>query len=166
MELHREMTAQKRLRKLEAVKNKNDRVARDTSGAEVTVFSHNLVELCVMGAKRYTRKYKTQEAQKLIENTCSIFDKAIAIAPGHADLHREFAIIYIMTATDLGKAQKLAKKAVALEGSAVNYYILGSACLKNSNRKKALSAFSEAVKRAPENKEYKQAYDFVKREGR
>jgi cytochrome c-type biogenesis protein CcmH/NrfG len=58
---------------------------------------------------------------------------------------------------------KLAKRAVELEGTAENYYILSSAYMNNNQMSDALSAMQKALDLDPDNPFYRQAYDFLLR---
>ena len=163
MKIHREIIAERKIKDVEDAKSKKYRIVMQSSGSELLAFSENLAELCVTGRKLYNDQKKLKEAQQVFDGSCSIFKKAIAIDPDNADMHREFATIYIATGIKLSKAERLAKKAVALEGSALNYYVLGHAYYKNSDKDKALLAFKKAFELDPDNMRYKQAYDSMKR---
>ena len=104
-------------------------------------------------------------AQQLLEDACSIFEKTTAMAPDSVDLYREFAMLHIKTKTEPAKAQKLAQKAVALEESAMSYYVLGLAYAGNSKPKKAVTAYQRALERDPDNMAVKRAYDSLKKRG-
>ena len=93
------------------------------------------------------------------------FRATIALAPNLADGYRELARIYNMRNAKPPEALDLAKKAVELEGAAEDYYVLSRAHLNNNQMPQALSAMRKALDRDPKNKFYRQAYDFLQRQG-
>ncbi len=63
----------------------------------------------------------------------------------------------------LPEARKLAEKAVALEKTGENFFILSWACNVNGDRASAMSAIQQAIKLEPGNIEYRQMYEQLKR---
>ena len=93
------------------------------------------------------------------------FRRTIAQAPQLADGYRELARMYNMRGAKPQEALKLAGKAVELEGTAEDYYVLGRAHMNNNQMPEALSAMRKALDRDPNNTLYRQAYDFLRRQG-
>jgi cytochrome c-type biogenesis protein CcmH/NrfG len=57
----------------------------------------------------------------------------------------------------------LARKAVALKPTALNYYVLSNACDKSGDYQGALQAIEQAIQLEPGNAQYKQAYQRIKK---
>jgi tetratricopeptide (TPR) repeat protein len=91
------------------------------------------------------------------------FERIIELAPKLPDGYREMARLYTMLDIKPREALKLAEKAVELEGSAEDYYILSCAYMNNNQMSNALSAIKKSLDRDPENPFYRQAYDFLQR---
>ncbi|MBN1805198.1 MAG: tetratricopeptide repeat protein [Sedimentisphaerales bacterium] len=90
------------------------------------------------------------------------FLKVIAISPKNSIGYRELAQFYLRTETNLPKARKLAEKAVELEATAVNYFVLSWACDKNGDSANGLKAIEQAIKLDPNNSRYKNVYEYIK----
>ena len=155
------MTAQQKGRELEDAKHIKDRVVYDSSDSDVILFSKALVRLCIRGRKLYQNNQQPERAETLFGNCEDIFTESISIAPETPDLYREFADLYLTTGKSLTKALPLAQKAVALEGSAANFHVLGQAYYKNSDLKSARWALEQALKRDPKNRAIRQTYHAV-----
>jgi tetratricopeptide (TPR) repeat protein len=91
------------------------------------------------------------------------FLKAIAISPKNSIGYRELAQLYLRAGTKLTKARELAEKAVELEASAVNYFVLSWACDKNGDPANGLKAIEQAIKLEPNNMRYKNVYEHIKK---
>jgi tetratricopeptide (TPR) repeat protein len=90
------------------------------------------------------------------------FKRFLTLCPNESAGYRELAHVYINTGTQVSEARRLAGKAVELEPSADNYFMLGLACRGANDRSAALAALQEAVQLAPGNREFKQMYDLVR----
>ncbi|TKJ37857.1 MAG: hypothetical protein CEE38_07265 [Planctomycetes bacterium B3_Pla] len=88
--------------------------------------------------------------------------KVIKLAPEDSRGYRELAWLYLNTKKSHSQARKLAEKAVKLEKTAVNYYLLACACDMNGDRTNALEAAEQAIQLDPGNVEYKQIYQRIK----
>ncbi|UCG58270.1 MAG: tetratricopeptide repeat protein [Phycisphaerales bacterium] len=86
------------------------------------------------------------------------FQKAIICAPRHYTGYQELARLYLRTGTKLPKAKALAEKAVELDPSAANYFILGWANDVNGNPRDALIALEHAMRLDPTNENYTKAH--------
>jgi len=93
------------------------------------------------------------------------FRTTIRLAPNLADGYRELARMYNMRGAKPQEALKLAGKAAELEGTAEDYYVLSRAHMNNNQMPQALSAMRKALDRNPNNTLYRQAYDFLRRQG-
>ena len=90
------------------------------------------------------------------------FRKAIALAPNSSSGYRELAQLYLKTGRKLPEARELAKRAVALEMTAVNYFVLCWSYDKNDDPANALKAIERAIQLEPDNLKYKQIYEHIK----
>jgi tetratricopeptide (TPR) repeat protein len=90
------------------------------------------------------------------------FRDFIALCPNQSVGYRELAQLYIRTNRRLDEAKKIAKKAVELESTAENYFILGWTCQRTGDKQAALAAMQKAIELAPGNVEYRKMYDLIK----
>jgi tetratricopeptide (TPR) repeat protein len=90
------------------------------------------------------------------------FREVIKLAPEDSGGYRELAWLYLNTKNSYDQALKLAEKAVRLEKTAVNYYLLTCACEMNGDRTNALKAAEQAIQLDPDNVEYKEIYQQIK----
>jgi tetratricopeptide (TPR) repeat protein len=91
------------------------------------------------------------------------FRKAIELAPKQSFGYHYLAYLYLITNIKPPEARKLAEKAVALEKTGKNFFILGWACHVNGDRASAMSAIQKAIKLEPGNNEYRQMYEDLKK---
>jgi len=91
------------------------------------------------------------------------FRKAIDLAPKQSFGYHYIAYLYLKMNRKLPEARKLAEKAVALEKTGENFFILSRACNVNGDRASAMSAIQQAIKLEPGNIEYRQMYEQLKR---
>ncbi|UCG57761.1 MAG: tetratricopeptide repeat protein [Phycisphaerales bacterium] len=91
------------------------------------------------------------------------YKKVIEVAPERSDGYRALAQLYMQVNRNGPEAKKLASKAVELEPSAANYFVLAGACDKNGDRVGALSALEQAVKLDPRNAQYQRMYQLIQR---
>ncbi|MHC4426924.1 MAG: tetratricopeptide repeat protein [Planctomycetota bacterium] len=99
---------------------------------------------------------------KRFEDAEEAFRKVIKLAPENPSGYRELAWLYLNTKNSYDQARKLAEKAVKLEKTAANYYLLTCACEMNGDRPNALKAAEQAIQLDPGNVEYKQIYQRIK----
>jgi cytochrome c-type biogenesis protein CcmH/NrfG len=99
---------------------------------------------------------------KRVDRAEAAFRNFISLRPDQSVGYRELAQLYIRTNTRLSEAQRLARKAVELEQTAENYFVLGRACRMTGDRQAALTAMRKAMELAPDNREYKQTYDLIR----
>ncbi len=83
----------------------------------------------------------------------------IGAAPKGADGYRELAWFYLRGRIKLPEARQLAEQAVALEPTALNYFVLSRACDQNGDAARALSALKKAVDLEPANASYRQMHE-------
>jgi len=86
------------------------------------------------------------------------FSKMITLAPRKSDGYRELARLYLKTGEKLPQARQLAGKAVVLEATAANYFVLGWACYAVGDTANALAAVKRAVELDPGNAQYQNLY--------
>ncbi|MCK4822014.1 tetratricopeptide repeat protein [bacterium] len=91
------------------------------------------------------------------------FRKAIDLAPKQSFGYQYIAYLYLTMNRKLPEARKLAEKAVALEKTGENFFILSRACNVNGDRASAMSAIQQAIKLEPNNIKYRQMYEQLKR---
>lgn len=99
---------------------------------------------------------------KRFDDAEEAFRKVIKLAPEASSGYRELAWLYLNTKNSYDEARKLAEKAVKLEKTAANYYLLTCACEMNGDRTNALKAAEQAIRLDPGNLEYKQTYQQIK----
>jgi len=165
MKLHSELTAQKKSRDLEDARNQKDRIVLDSADSEVLVFSKALTRLCIRGRLLYRNKYQPEKGEKLFTRSEDIFTESISIAPETPDIYREFADMYVTTGKKLSEALPLAQKALELEASAENYFVLGRAFYRNLDTERSLWALEKALKLEPQNKAIRKAYGSIMEKG-
>jgi len=98
---------------------------------------------------------------KKYDDSEKAFRRLITLAPNKSDGYRELARVYLKTNKNLPQARQLAEKAVALEASAANYFILSWACYSYRDIPKALAAIQRALKLDPGNKQYLLLYKHI-----
>jgi tetratricopeptide (TPR) repeat protein len=91
----------------------------------------------------------------------SAYQKMIALAPKLSTGYHELAKIYLKTRKNLSQAQILAQKAVHLDPTAGNYYMLGLAYHENSDKSSAINALKRALQLDPGNQTYQSTYDQI-----
>ncbi|MHC4734464.1 MAG: tetratricopeptide repeat protein [Planctomycetota bacterium] len=99
---------------------------------------------------------------KRFDDAEEAFREVIKLAPEDSSGYRELAWLYLNTKNSYDQARKLAEKAVKLEKTAANYYLLTCACEMNGDRTNALKAAEQAIQLDPGNVEYKQTYQRIK----
>ena len=82
------------------------------------------------------------------------FGAMVTLAPTKPEGYRELARLYLKRGKDLAQARRLSEKAVSLEASAANYFVLGWACDATGDSASALPALKEAVALDPGNQTY------------
>jgi tetratricopeptide (TPR) repeat protein len=91
------------------------------------------------------------------------FRKLITLVPQKSDGYRELARLYLKTRQNLSQARQLAEKAVALEATAANYFVLSWACYANGDFAKALPTIKRAIQLDPDNQQYQLLYKQIQR---
>jgi tetratricopeptide (TPR) repeat protein len=91
------------------------------------------------------------------------FAKVITLAPQSAAGYRSLAQLYLKTGTKLVRARELAEKAVSLERTAANYFVLSCACDRNADTANALSAIKKALELDPDNPLYQRLYELIQK---
>ncbi len=89
-----------------------------------------------------------------LDDAEAAFRAMVKLAPAKAAGYRELARVYLKRGKDLAQARRLAEKALALEASAANYFILGWAYDATGNSAMALPALRQAVALDPGNQAY------------
>ena len=99
---------------------------------------------------------------KQFDDAEQAFRKVIALAPRSPDGYRELARLYLKTGRELPQARQLAQKAVALEASAANYFVLGWAYHSNGDATNALPAVKRAIELDPGNANYRRLHAAIR----
>ncbi len=90
------------------------------------------------------------------------FCEVIKLAPENSSGYHELAWLYLSTKKSYDQARTLAEKAVKLEKTAANYYLLACACQMNGDQINALKAAEQAIQLDPGNMEYKKTHQHIK----
>ncbi|MHC4324012.1 MAG: tetratricopeptide repeat protein, partial [Planctomycetota bacterium] len=99
---------------------------------------------------------------KQLDNAEEAFRKVIEVAPGYSGGYCELAQLYLKTGKGLPEARELAEKAVKLESTALNYFVLCWACDMNGDSENALKAITKAIQLEPANMNYRNVYEHIK----
>ena len=100
---------------------------------------------------------------KRYDDSEEAFRKLITLAPQKSDGYRELARLYLKTRQNLPQTRQLAEKAVALEATATNYFVLSWACYANGDNANALPAIKRAIKLDPKNQQYPLLYKEIQK---
>lgn len=100
---------------------------------------------------------------KRFDDAEEAFRTMITLAPQKPDGYRELARLYLKTGQKLPQARQLAEKAVALEATAANYFVLSWACYANGDIANALPTIKRAIKLDPGNQQYPRLYKQIQR---
>ena len=90
------------------------------------------------------------------------FKKLVALAPGAAVGHQELAKLYLGSGKRSTEARRHAERAVELEPSAENYFVLAQACYQAGDAEAALTAGRKAIQLDPRNMAYQRTYNTMK----
>ena len=90
------------------------------------------------------------------------FRELCALAPEQAVGYAGLAELSLRTGKEPSEAKTLALKAVRLEPTAWNYFILAAVCEKNGDRSGARSALEQAMRLDPGNPRYQAMYESVR----
>jgi len=90
------------------------------------------------------------------------FRKVIEVAPELSAGYCELAQLYLRAGRGFPEARELAEKAVALEPTALNYFVLCWACDMNGDTENALKAIIRAIQLEPTNLKYRNVYEHIK----
>jgi len=100
---------------------------------------------------------------KRFDDAEKAFQKVIELAPKKSSGYCYLARLYLRSNVKLTEARGLVEKAVELEATADNYFVLSWACEVNGDIASALAAIEKAIKLEPENPKYKQIYELIKK---
>lgn len=152
------------LRDWNKISKRTNPIIRDiTTPDELKEFPEIFAKLCIEGGKLYKKKKDSDKALKLLNKGENTFSHAIKLAPEAPDIYREFASFYLGMNQKPAEAKELAKRAVALEGSAKNYHILCKVLYRNLDLPNALKALEKALELEPDNLLYKRLLDEINR---
>jgi tetratricopeptide (TPR) repeat protein len=87
------------------------------------------------------------------------FQEVLRLQPRQPEACWGLAQVYLGANRNLAEAKTLAATAVQSRPSAMNYYVLSAACVKNGDFDGALAAAKRAVELDPQNARYRQAYE-------
>jgi len=99
---------------------------------------------------------------KQLDDAEKAFRNAIEVAPKSSGGYRELAQLYLRAGRGYPEARELAEKAVALEPTALNYFVLCWACDMNGDSENALKAIERAIQLEPANSKYRNVYERIK----
>jgi len=99
---------------------------------------------------------------KQMDKAEKAFREVIEIAPGLSGGYRELAQLYLRTGKGFPEARELAEKAVAIEPTALNYFVLCWACDMNGDSENAIKAILRAIQLEPANLKYRNVYEHIK----
>lgn len=99
---------------------------------------------------------------KQLDNAEKAFRKVIEVAPEISGGYCELAQLYLKTGKGFPEARELAEKAVALDPTALNYFVLSWACDMNGDSENALKAILRAIQLEPANLKYRNVYEHIK----
>ncbi len=100
---------------------------------------------------------------KRFDDAKKAFQKVIELAPKKSSGYCYLARLYLRSNIKLLEARRLAEKAIELEATADNYFVLSWACEVNGDMTSALAAIEKAIKLEPENSKYRQIYELIKK---
>ncbi len=100
----------------------------------------------------YARLNQFDQAEAAFQNICMV-------APRNALGYSALAELYLGAGRKLDQAERLAEKAIALRGSAKDYFLLGTICKETGNMDRARSLLKKALEQQPNNPLFKRAYD-------
>ena len=95
---------------------------------------------------------------KQFDDSEEAFKKLITLAPQKSDGYRELARLYLKTGQQLPQARQLAEKALTLEVTAANYFVLSWAYYANGDIANALPTIKRAIELDPGNQQYPRLY--------
>jgi tetratricopeptide (TPR) repeat protein len=98
---------------------------------------------------------------KRFDDAEKAYGKVIEVAPKRSDGYRALAQLYLQANRNLHQAKTLASRAVELEPTAPNYFILAAACDKNGDAAGTLSAIERAIKLDPNNEQYRRTQRLI-----
>lgn len=87
------------------------------------------------------------------------FRRMIDLTPSQSAGYQKLTQLYLQTGKNLSAAQALMKKAVAMDPSAGNHYLLGLTYHRTGDTEKARSALQSAMTLAPTNKTYRKTFN-------
>jgi len=96
---------------------------------------------------------------KQMDKAEAAMHQVIRLNPDQAAAYRELALIYTTKRTSLSYAKTLAEKAVALQESAYNYYVLSLVCSRNGDPGGTKAAIQQALRLEPGNARYRRLYE-------
>lgn len=103
-----------------------------------------------------------QDVNRLADSA-RVLGQAAAADPNNPMACRELARVHLRTGGRASEARRLAERAVSLEASAVNYFVLAWACHANKDTQAALAAIQKAIALDPDDIRYKRVYDQIKK---
>ncbi len=127
---------------------------RKGRASEALPICEQLIEIAPQDPHFYLTQGVLYGRLKRFDEASSSFQSLIERWPEQAAAYGALAEVYLHMDQKLPEAKRLATKAVQLEPTAVNYFLLGWACEKNNDRPGALEALSEAVRLDPESATY------------
>jgi len=91
------------------------------------------------------------------------FREVISLAPAGGRGYCALAHLYLQLGQKPEEARQLAARAVTLEPTAFNYYVLSWACDRNGDKNGARVAIEQAVQLQPKNPMYRRVYEAIQK---
>ncbi len=120
-----------------------------------------LIELHPEAADYYLQTGVIHGRLRNFDDAEKAFRKVCELAPEKAIGYLSLAQLYHQEDRKLTEATKLAAKAVQLDPTALNYFVLGCVYQKNDELAKAQSAIGRALELDPDNREYRKMFELV-----
>jgi len=96
-----------------------------------------------------------------VAEAVAVLERVVRLSPDFAGGHRELARAYLLLGRRSAKALASARRAVSLEPSGMNYYVLSWAWDKNGNKAEAMAALRRAMELDPANPMIRKRYEMA-----
>ncbi len=120
-----------------------------------------LIKLQPESAHYYWRRGVIHGRLRNFDDAEKAFRKVCELEPENAIGYLSLAQLYHQEDLKLTEAAELAAKAVQLDPTALNYFVLGCVYQKNNQLAKAQSAIGRALELEPGNREYRKMFELV-----
>ena len=134
----------------------------DTALLDIKNIPNHFSKLCFRGRFLYESQLDYKKNKRFMDESESVFESLVVLAPLNPHVSREFASFCIATNRGPKKAVALSERAVEIRQSAENYYVLSQAYLGNQKKDKALTAIQRALELKPNNPNYSKMLNKIK----